>query len=312
MSELAAARIRALRAPKPAVDPWAAPEVRLDDERLPEGGSGRFLTAFLIGAECPFTCVFCDLWRHTLDEPTPAGALAEQVEAALSTLPAGDLARTGVKLYNASNFFDRRAVPEADVDAMAALLGSAPRVVVESHPKLVGAPCLAFADAIGGRLEVAMGLETVHPRALASLGKGMTLEDFDSACARLRAAGVGIRAFVLVGAPYLPAGEAARWAARSARHAFRHGAGVVSLIPVRGGNGAMEELERRREWRPPTLDDVEEAFERSLEAAAEEVGARGIVQVDTWDLGEMAERAAGGARRARRLEEANLTGALGA
>ena len=80
---------------------------------------------------------------------------------------------TQIKLYNAGSFFDPRAVPEADYDAVAAELDGLSRVIVESHPALVGPRVDRFLEALRRRseaeavqLEVAMGLETVHPEAL--------------------------------------------------------------------------------------------------------------------------------------------------
>ena len=47
----------------------------------------------------------CDLWRHTLDEPTPDGAIPKQIEFALERLPQASV----VKLYNTGKFFDSAA-----------------------------------------------------------------------------------------------------------------------------------------------------------------------------------------------------------
>src|SRR5262249_23686397 len=95
------ARIRGLRPPKPPVDPWKAHGTVLETERAPGGTLDRSVTVFLAGAECPFTCSFCDLWRWTLDGPTPAGAIPLQLARALEQLarPLPDR----LKLYNASN-----------------------------------------------------------------------------------------------------------------------------------------------------------------------------------------------------------------
>ena len=46
-------------------------------------------TIFLTNRECPFKCVMCDLWRQTLDKPTPAGAIPAQIEYALEQLHRG-------------------------------------------------------------------------------------------------------------------------------------------------------------------------------------------------------------------------------
>ena len=81
----------------------------LEEERRPDGRIERALTVFLAGAECPFTCSFCDLWRYTIDGPTPPARSSRRLERALADVdePLPDR----LKLYNASNFFDRRAVP---------------------------------------------------------------------------------------------------------------------------------------------------------------------------------------------------------
>jgi hypothetical protein len=81
-------RIRSLRPLKRAVDPTTAHGSLLETERRPDGRVERTLTVFLAGAECPFTCSFCDLWQWTLDGPTPPGALVVQLERVLATLDA--------------------------------------------------------------------------------------------------------------------------------------------------------------------------------------------------------------------------------
>jgi len=263
--------------------------VAVERERGPEGEFTPSATVFLTGAECPFTCVFCDLWRYTIDGPTPAGALPAQLSAALEQLPGllreAGLDRCGqLKLYNASNFFDRRAVPEADLEPIARLAGGFRRVVVECHPRLVDERVRRFADRLPGRLEVAMGLETAHPEALSRLGKQLTLEQFDRAAERLREDGVDLRVFVLAGVPFVPAEEQARWVSESVRHAVRLGARSVALIPVRGGNGELERLRELGEFEPPDLALLEECLAGALETA----GSGAAVQVDPWDLDQVA------------------------
>lgn len=309
--------VRSLRGAKRALDPFAplswfweiepvAPAAVTAclawPERLPARGAVAVLTVLLAGAECPFTCVFCDLWRETLDGPTPRGALPAQLRKVLAQ--AGSLPQPcAVKLYNASNFFAQRAVPVEDEPELAEILTPFARVTVECHPRLVGDRCLAFAQRLGSRLEVAMGLETVHPQALPRLNKGMTVDDFDRAARTLRAAGIGLRCFVLVGAPFVPRGAAVDWAVRSAAHAFERGATRVALIPVREGNGALEALRRRGDFVPPTLDDLEQALERCLQLGS------GLVAADLWQAARFAACPACAAVRLDRLARMNRTGA---
>ena len=247
-----------------------------EEERRLDGSCAVVLHVLLAGAECPFTCVFCDLWRRTLDGPTPPGAIPRQLAIALHKT--GPLPATcGIKLYNASNFFDPRAVPAGDDEAIAALLQPFDRVTVECHPRLVGRRCLEFADRIPGRLEVAMGLETADAAALARLNKGMTLADFDRTAARLSAAGIGLRVFVQLPAPFVPAARALESALDAVRYAVDRGAGHVTLIPGRDGNGALDELREQGHWTRPAPELIEEAAEGCARISD------AVVTVDLWD-----------------------------
>ncbi len=71
---------------------------------------------------------------------------------------------TRVKLYNASNFFDPRAVPASDYGDIAAAISDerghdepdgredvVEQVIVESHPSLIGERVERFLDALDGR-----------------------------------------------------------------------------------------------------------------------------------------------------------------
>lgn len=271
-------------------------------ERLPGGPPWRTapaLTVFLHGTTCPFACVFCDLARHTHAGPTPPGALPAQLAAALAEGPSADLAGATLKLYNASNFFAPRAVPIADLPDLARLAAPFTRVVVENHPRLVGDSAREFADALGGaRLEVALGLETVHPEAFPRLGKGMRLGDFDQAAEFLMRDGLGLRVFVLVGGLFFPAEEASEWAVRSAAHALAAGANHVSLIPLRPPVGQPE-------LQAPRLADLEAALDALLAPAAKR-GA--VVTVDTWDLERLAACPGCFAARRERLVAVNVSG----
>ena len=150
-------RIRGLRPPKPKVDPFTAHGWLVEQERRPNEQNVEWaLTAFLAGAECPFTCSFCDLWRWTIDGPTPAGALVRQLEQVLAAVD-GPLPDR-LKLYNASNFFDRQAVPPEDLPRIAELARPFSAVTVESHASTIGPQTMEFARQIPGRLEVAIGL----------------------------------------------------------------------------------------------------------------------------------------------------------
>lgn len=253
-------------------------------------------TIFLSNRECPFRCTMCDLWRNTLTESVPAGAIPKQIEFALDRLAP---ART-VKLYNSGSFFDPRAIPPEDFEEIAARVGDFERVIVECHPAFVSERCIDFRDLLQGRLEVAMGLETVDETVLEKLNKRMTLEQFSAAASFLRTNGIDLRVFILVQPPFMKANESLYWAKRSLDFAFDCGATAVTLIPTRGGNGAMEALAEAGMFVAPELKLLENAAAYGLSLQ------RGRTFTDLWELRPDRECAQCFDARVQRLREMNL------
>jgi len=261
-----------LRSARPAHDPWRYQDVLIEDEPTERGDVARVGTIFLTGRECPWRCAMCDLWRFTTRADTPAGAIPAQIRSARQLWRSQGEVVTRVKLYNASNFFDPRAVPASDYEDIAAAIDDerdhderaevVEQVIVESHPSLIGERVERFLEALDGRrLEVAMGLETVHPAALDALNKRMTTDDFANAANILRRLGVSLRAFVLIAPPFVPREEQDEWLLASVAFAVECGASVISLIPTRGGNGAMEALAAQKLFCEPTRADIERSIE---------------------------------------------------
>jgi archaeosine synthase beta-subunit len=315
---------RAARAPRDITKPHAA---FLEDERTEDGTIARGLTILLVNRECPWRCLMCDLWRFTTSETVPSGAIPAQIDEALRQLRLGEPltnpeqdAAPGlgqgvpplwqVKLYNAGSFFDRRAIPPEDHAAIARRVRAFSRVIVESHPALVGDRCLRFRDLLAEgaapdpraptRLEVALGLETANPGVLEKLNKRMTLDQFRRAADFLRACGIDLRVFVLVRPPFLDEAAALHWAQRSIDLAFDCGATVVSLIPVRPGNGALEALAALNLFAPPQLATVETVADYGVSLG------RGRVFVDLWDLQRFSSCAVCFEARRARIEDQNL------
>jgi radical SAM enzyme (TIGR01210 family) len=293
-------RIRALRPTKPRSDPYKAHGSLIEEERRPDGKIERALTVFLTGAECPFTCSFCDLWRWTIDGPTPAGALTTQLDGVLETL-AGPMPDR-LKLYNASNFFDERAVPTEDLLGIALRSSAFTAVTIESHANMIGPETLAFSQQIDGRLEVAMGLETVHPIAAAQLNKRLDLARFDAAARFLVENGIDLRVFVLLGAPHIPIVESVEWTVRTVEYAVELGASVVSIIPVRGGNGELERLQSLGQFTLPSLSLLEETLDRCGQFTS------AVVTADLWDVDRLPTCEQCGAGRIERMRRLNATG----
>jgi len=295
--------VLARRPPRAKHDPWRHQGLLIEDEPTPSGAMAGVATVFLTGRECPWRCVMCDLWRFTIEEDTPEGAIPAQldhVRAELDTRP-GEAWPSVIKLYNAGSFFDPRAVPPGDYDAIAARLARFDRVVVESHPALVGPAVDRFQECLGPRrLEVAMGLETAHPPALARLHKKMTVEEFRAAAGYLEARNVGLRVFLLVHPPFIPRAEREEWLCRSVELAWDCGATAVSLIPTRSGNGAMEALSGAGLYEPANLSDLERASSLARSRA------RGRVLADLWDIERLAACPRCFFDRSERLRRENL------
>jgi len=269
------------RGPKEVVDPWAIPTVVTDQEPDGSGNVRSASSVFLIGKECPFRCLMCDLWQQTLDVPTPTGALVRQLDLALSQITH----RQVIKLYNASNFFDAAAVPSADWEELLKRLNEFETVVVENHPRLVGRQVREFSQRLTGRLQVAMGLETSDPEILQWLNKGMSLADYDRACIQLRDWDISIRSFVLLPAPGVARAQAVQHTLASVQHALALGSQVCSLIPLRAGNGILDELVMQGLVQLPDLELVEQVFQQALECRLDQ---EQVVLLDLWDLERLA------------------------
>lgn len=295
--DLSTRAIVAARPGKNTVDPRRPHAFFVERERSATGEIVDVATIFLTGSECPWHCLMCDLWKNTLNGPTPPGAIPEQIEHALSLLaPARQ-----IKLYNSGNFFDVRAVPPGDHAAIARLVSRFERVIVENHPKLCGEACRRFHDACGTELEVALGLETIHPDVLPRLNKGMTLNDFARAVDFLLAGGIFARAFILLRPPFLSEAEGMEWAIRSLEYAFSLGVGCCSIIPTRGGNGIMDELALTGNYAAPSIRSLEHVLERGI------AFGRGRVFADLWDAARFYDCADCGPHRAARIAEMNLS-----
>ncbi len=293
--------ILARRPPRSPVDPWHPSTFLLEEERAESGEIVSMATIFLTNRECPWRCLMCDLWKNTLTETVPVGAIPAQIDYALGRMAGLDRAHPGqIKLYNAGSFFDPRAIPVEDYAAIAGRVRGFERVVVECHPALVNERALQFRDLVAGRLEVAMGLETAHPAVLEKLNKRMTLDQFRRAADFLRRHEIALRVFVLVKPPFLDEIEALDWVERSIDFAFDCGATVVSLIPTRLGNGALEELAAHGLFSPPRLATLESALAYGIRRE------RGRVFADLWDLAKFSSCPVCFPARQQRLKQMNL------
>lgn len=254
-------------------------------------------TIFLTGKECSFKCLMCDLWKNTIPGPTPQGAILKQIDHALNSLPEAHT----IKLYNNGNFFDPKAIPPEDHEGIIKQLKRYTRVIVENHPKLTNENCTDFKARLNAKLEIAMGLETIHPEVLPKLNKQLKPNDFRKAAEFLRANDIDVRAFILLNPPYLTEKkENIEWVIKTVQFAFESGTQTCSIIATRPGNGIMETLQQQGFYTPPKLDTLEQVAETALNLK------QGRVFVDTWDIGFLSNCPKCFQARKERLEAMNL------
>lgn len=281
IQKLRPARNSSLRADRPVGFLW-------EQEPGPDGALVDSAVLFLSNRECPWKCVMCDLWKNTLTESVRPGDIPKQINFALQELKAVDPNRSfegaQIKLYNSGSFFDPKAIPTEDDPMIADLIHrhGFSRVIVECHPALVGDRALRFQSMLPAptRLEVAMGLESIHPDVCRQMGKGVDAEKYAKAAHFLKEKDMDHRAFMLVHPPYIRDRKTAMdWGRRTLEFALiQTEATFVSLIQTRGENGAMEKLAEAGDWIESTPAELEELRRFGIGLNA------GRVWVDLWTL----------------------------
>jgi len=278
------------------VDPWTPYHFLNESEYSAAGVVEDVSTIFLTNRECPFRCLMCDLWKNTTTSTVPLGAIPAQIDFALSRLPPAK----HVKLYNSGNFFDAQAIPPADLPNIADRVRHFQTVIVENHPRLCDSRCGDFQNLLGTQLEIALGLETSHPATLAKMNKQLTVMDFARACNLLMKSQIRIRAFILLKPPWTTEEQGVERAIESVRFAFDCGVSCCAVIPVRPGNGIMDQLGEVGIFSPPRLSSLETVMQETLS------WNRGRVFADLWDARQFADDLAEADLQIARLEAMNL------
>lgn len=290
--------ILAARPDRNVVQPDRPYAFLVEPERNAEGEVLQVATLFLSNSECPFRCLYCDLWKNTLDRAAPSADIPAQIRFALAQLPEAQ----AIKLYNSGNFFDAKAIPPSQHPEIADLVRGFSRVIVENHPRLTDARIRAFRDLIApAQLEIAMGLETCHPELLQALNKEMTLADFDRAANFCLQEQIALRAFILLKPPFLDEEAGVEWCLKSIDYAFSRGVNCCSVIATRGGNGIMEQLSAAGQYAPPQGASLETVL------AAGIARRQGRVFMDLWETEPFFTCDACRSARLQRLAEMNLS-----
>ncbi len=269
------AAMRSIRAENDAsYDPHEPTRVWIDEDRTPDGVRDS-LTVVLNTGGCRWAraggCTMCGYVAESVDGGTvPHEALRDQVEAVLAHERAHhDGPCPLVKIYTSGSFLDEREVPAESRRLVAETFAGRERVVVESLPDFVAAPKLEdFLDR-GLAVDVAVGLETATDRVRHDcVNKYFDWADFVTASEAARAAGAGVKAYLLMKPPFLTEREALADMVDSIRHTADH-AHTVSMNPCNVQRYTMvDELHFRGGYRPPWLWSVAAALERTADTDA--------------------------------------------
>lgn len=291
-------QIVSLRGPKNSVDPLRPYAYLIENEMSRSRLVEPVATVFLTNRECPYRCLMCDLWKNTTNETVPIGAIPTQIKFALEKLDLIGAKRIGtpelakkttsqIKLYNSGNFFDAKAIPPKDLPVIAAGLNggfgtdSFENIIVENHPQLCTQRVVDFQMQLNGTLEIAIGLESVHPMVISKLNKQMTLDDFRRSVEFLVSHDMFVRCFILLRPPFLSEEEGIEWALKSIEFAYAAGVECCAVIPTRSGNGAMDAIQNEGNFEEPKLSSLERVMEQGLKIS----GNDRRLFVDLWDAG---------------------------
>lgn len=266
MADSVARTVARDRRPEPAGPEAASRLVNVwrEDESL-DGQRTTALVGILRTRGCYWAdikgCSMCGYARDTLGRSATPAELQSQVERLVS-LHRGE---PYVKIYTSGSFLDDREVDGPSRLALAgAFRGRARRLLFETLPEFATADRLQpVAEAFGGDVEVALGLESTQPEVLARyIGKGAPPSEYLAAARRVRELGMRAKAYLLLKPPYLTEAEAVEDVVRSVEIAApEFDCLSVNPVHIQGGT-VVEWLFRRGRYRPPWLWSLVEVLRR--------------------------------------------------
>lgn len=228
-----------------------------ENDRGPEGLL-RYLTLILTTRGCSWArgkgpCLMCG-YQADADPAISPEAVVAQV-AGLS----GQLSQAeGVKLYTSGSILDEDELPTDLRRELLARLAASParEIVLETRADLVTQEGVAevLATLPGKHVEFAMGLESSNDEVLAHcVHKPTRFVDVRRAAEEIRAAGAGVKLYLLLKPPFLSEGEAIDDCLESCRDAAKIADTVtINLLNVQRRT-LVEKLWERNEYRPPWL-----------------------------------------------------------
>ncbi len=245
-------------------DPTEPTRVWLDEDNTPEGVYDS-LTIILNTGGCRWAraggCTMCGYVAESVDGGSVSHEdLLTQSQYCLDhEADAAEEPAELIKIYTSGSFLDEREVPAETREAIAETFADRERMVVESLPDFVDRGKLADFTDRGLAIDVAVGLETATDRVRHdAVNKYFEFADFEAACREARAAGAGVKAYLLLKPPFLAEPDAVEDMKRSIRRCGSiEGCHTVSMNPCNAQRYTMvEELYHDGGYRPPWLWSV--------------------------------------------------------
>ncbi|PSP95960.1 TIGR01210 family radical SAM protein [Halobacteriales archaeon QS_4_62_28] len=254
-------------------DPREPTRVWLDEDNTPDGVY-QSLTIVLNTGGCRWAraggCTMCGYVAESVDGGSVAHEdLLAQLQHCLDHEAENADEQSGlVKIYTSGSFLDEREVGAQTRRAIADTFADRDRIVVESLPDFIASEKVGDFVEQGLETDVAVGLETATDRVRRDcVNKYFDFVDFEDAAAAARAAGGGVKAYLLLKPPFLTEGEAVEDMKRSVRKcADVEGCHTVSMNPCNVQRYTMvEELYHDGGYRPPWLWSVCDVLESTAD-----------------------------------------------
>ena len=240
--------------------------VYVTPELLPDGSHCTAATVILRTKGCHWWwssgCTFCGYFNDTRDDVTSAD-LHAQWEHAKEKLD-GFSEQAMVKVYTSGSLLEDREIP---VDFQQTVLEEChslgKHLIVESRTEQLTEEKLAWARQHNPKFTVAIGLEAYDDEVLRfHVNKGFSVASWHRAVDNLRAAGLGVKTYLMFKPPFMSEGEALEqcvsWIASSAADSDE-----ISVNPMNIQRGTIiDRLYRSGDYRPPWLWSLVELIER--------------------------------------------------
>jgi len=172
-----------------------------------------------------------------------------------------------VKIFNSGSFLDDKEIsPKVQEKILSKLAEKADKISVESRPEYITNEKLDKIKKIMGSkiFEIGVGLETADDDIRKNnINKGFTFEDYKKAADIIKKHGFSLKTYVLIKPPFISEKRAIDDAIKTVDK-IKDITDVISFNPCNvQRNTVVENLWKRREYRPPWLFSVVEILKES-------------------------------------------------